>query len=40
MKEGGIGDDASGRILDQLKLMGGFVREAIEKRITVMNNEL
>lgn len=36
VKEGSIGD-ASSRILDQLKLMGGFVREAIEKRITVIS---
>lgn len=30
---GSSGNDTSGRILDQLKLMEGFVRELKEKRI-------
>lgn len=37
---GSSGNDASGRILDQLKFMGGFARELKEKRIHKEKNNV
>ena len=37
MTRRGFGDDPSSRVLDQLELMEGFLRETKEERITVVN---
>lgn len=34
---GGSGDNASSRVLNQLKLMEGFLGETMQKRIAVVN---
>ena len=36
VNEGGFGDDASGRVLDQLKFMDRLVRETKKKGVTVV----
>ena len=36
MEGGGSGDDAGGRVLNQLEFMKGFLREAKEEGVTVV----
>lgn len=37
MKRRGFGNNASGLILDHLRLLQGFVRETKEERVTVVD---